>query len=467
MEKVFNKFLNNEYVNVEYLRIEAEDNFKNSVYNIYTNREKNKTLFYETIFYEVNIEQLIKIKTAVRSLTDYNLSHIFELSTVVELINQKLIPIIKSRNYSERKTYNTLCSILARIEDNKKDLFMSDYNNVVVYTECNDEEKIFLQFLKEIGYKIFYINPYGNPLDIGIGTVIKNKRIGKYIPISDIIKNYKEETLSFTKTMENNISSDFLNSGLIYNLDINEYKTKSLNIEYSIYDTGGIKDPLKYRQNYEIESNVIRIPNYKLIINGIHENESKYYELLGQFSNYISLSEIKTTKEQDLSLVFALRDENVLFEKISNKFSASVSKYLTSKIIEFLNNHAVFNSPLSNKDKVAILNNFLHLEESITQEINKFNGYGDNPCIVFRTNSSTDWSEEQLQLIVLLMYIGLDIVVLAHGFNSKLEDFTRGNFLTVIKLEKYANDFSYNKVENTVSKSNKLIKKIFKKFTGD
>ncbi|MEG1311511.1 MAG: YceG family protein [Romboutsia sp.] len=466
------------------------------------NERNDIVLFSQSI---ANPSDFDMIKYFKNSLSNYRGS-IFDLN--INIVNDKEINnrikktfdiILKEENNeftNDRIKQNFIVKIMAWIKTyvGKLNINKAEVPKIIFYGEIKKHEVYLLLILNLAGFDVLYLNPNS---DSNIDMLKKEKYNVELINNTLVDNNLSfEERVEFGEKVEKSsikkaftigaeaskrISEELLNdSGFIKPWQLQDRSIKSLLLsstvdEISIY----WKQPLKLRQGFNFDKNIVQAPVFFSKINGVYNDTNEYINFINslkdcneaffiEYDDNINHFSKEFTKEA-FSLSFVLNSEGKIDKKtiLDDKnysistLSVNQQNMILDKIEEVIMSE-IFLDGLNREDTIKGLYSVLYMNKRFVHMLNNFDYSLLNPKLIIYLGKSLVFDKEIVFMMILLSKIGFDIVILTPGGENCIENVINNQIVDIHRLDKMVYDFKLSSLQEDES----LFRKLFLKRSG-
>lgn len=428
---------------------------------------------------------------------DSTLNSIFlnSLDTVVNLaISQENFKNNSVRNDFILKlitwTFTYIRPLSAHFNDNNSP-------KVFYYGDITRHEIYFLMMLYLMTFDVVFLNTlrdnaWSEVDTLQLSEIELSNNIQQIIPLRTLIQNANviEQETSATLQMQNEIDNNlYTNSGVYRPWQFIDGYTKSKFIKGTIYDlNSNYKEPAKVRNGFEINNDVVIVPNLFYQIDGVDNDYVKLCNMCFNTPNTLILNldsdddmtlfmkPFNVSNEEMLKLTFCqLSDGSYNISKIKqlpyytwSPLRDSLEDLLLNKINETLKDSLLFRCTLSQEAQLQFIACILSLKDEVIQLIDSFDFTEKVPKIVIFCENKYFFKENDPNLFILgyLNEIGIDIVILNPSGMGSMDDVISKDRFNEVRLEEMNYNLTMSQLQEDIKKLNKP-KGFFARLFGD
>ena len=318
-------------------------------------------------------------------------------------------------------------------------------------------EAYFLLFLKFLGVKVVYFNPYsedGTAKVNGIEQHSIKKEWSRKKVLNELPKRVmktKTAAAKAQKELHEVLHTD--SSGLYKPWQFEEYHARVVPLQTTLEELFILwKEPANYRTGFEVKNGEVHIPNIFAKISGVPEQMNKYW---GEVNSLRNAENVLFFERVPLIPTLHYHNQNIVLK--NGKFQADDIKKLREydfhhlrapiqeDIIDGINSLISDQELFVGMDKVkdfsyAVLHTALRMGHSITTMLQTFDYAHQIPKLVIFDQDKSLFSSFDAILLGLLHRLGWDIVILTPTGYQNIEQFIHKKFVDHHKRERFVFD---------------------------
>ena len=365
---------------------------------------------------------------------------------------------------------NFVCKLLLYAHLHLQDL---DYSNVAYQTNhcfyygtIGRHDIYFLKLLYLLNFDVIYINPLKDvpewPSIDTTATLHKNTQI---LPIDSFQARAQkgqvlQESQSLTLTLEQNLTTDFLNqSGVYQPWQFRHGTTEPVFFNGSLIDLEqNWHQAAKFRQGFKTYQETVYVPHFFFEIEGEHKNKKDYLTLVGNcrkapntlvFTQDTSFTNPLENPSDRFKLAFCqYSDGRFDPEKLKQlpfyaygPYNDATENFMLHKINDVLTNTHLFKEPLTKKEDIF---DFVLMALTLTQPlvrcIDSFDFTDSLPKLMIVIEGDAHLTKAHSYLIGYLNQIGFDILILSPAGLSDLSTFFQAESFKSVRLDQIVYD---------------------------
>mgnify|MGYP002755917366 FL=1 len=339
-------------------------------------------------------------------------------------------------------------------------------NHCFYYGEISRQDIYFLKLLHLLNFDVVYINPLKDvpewPSIDTDATLHKNTQL---LPIESFQSRAQkgqamQESQSLTLTLEQNLTTDFLNQAGVYQpWQFRHGTTEPVFFNGSLIDLEqNWYQAAKFRQGFKTHQSTVYVPHFFFEIEGEHRNKKDYLTLVDNcrkapntlvFTQDTPFTNPLENPSDRFKLAFC-QYSNGRFDPEKLKqlpfytygpYNDATENFMLGKINDILTNTHLFKEPLTKKEDIF---DFVLMALTLTQPlvrcIDSFDFTDSLPKLMIVVEGDAHLTKAHSYLIAYLNQIGFDILILSPAGLSDLSTFFQAESFNSVRLDQIVYD---------------------------
>ena len=365
---------------------------------------------------------------------------------------------------------NFVCKLLLYAHLHLQDLDYSNTayqaNHCFYYGTIGRHDIYFLKLLHLLNFDVIYINPLKDvpewPSIDNTAALHKNTQI---LPIDSFQARAQkgqvlQESQSLTLTLEQNLTTDFLNqSGVYQPWQFRHGTTEPVFFNGSLIDLEqNWHQAARFRQGFKAHQKTVYVPHFFFEIEGEHRNKKDYLTLVDNcrkapntlvFTQDTSFTNPLENPSDRFKLAFCqYSDGRFDPEKLKQlpfyaygPYNDATENFMLHKINDVLTNTHLFKQPLTKKEDIFdFVLMALTLIQPLVRCIDSFDFTDSLPKLMIVVEGDAHLTKAHSYLIGYLNQIGFDILILSPAGLSDLSTFFQAESFNSVRLDQIVYD---------------------------
>lgn len=339
-------------------------------------------------------------------------------------------------------------------------------NHCFYYGEISRQDIYFLKLLHLLNFDVVYINPLKDVLEwSNIDTNAALHKNTQLLPIESFQSRAQkgqamQESQSLTLTLEQNLTTDFLNQAGVYQAwQFRHGTTEPVFFNGSLIDLEqNWHQAARFRQGFKTHQNTVYVPHFFFEIEGEHKNKKDYLTLVDNcrkapntlvFTQDTPFTNPLENPSDRFKLAFCqYSDGRFDPEKLKQlpfyaygPYNDATENFMLHKINDVLTNAHLFKEPLTKKEDIF---DFVLMALTLTQPlvrcIDSFDFTDSLPKLMIVIEGDAHLTKAHSYLIGYLNQIGFDILILSPAGLSDLSTFFQAESFKSVRLDQIVYD---------------------------
>ena len=322
-------------------------------------------------------------------------------------------------------------------------------NHCFYYGEISRQDIYFLKLLHLLNFDVVYINPLKDvPKWSSIDTDAALHKNTQLLPIESFQSRAQkgqamQESQSLTLTLEQNLTTDFLNQAGVYQAwQFRHGTTEPVFFNGSLIDLEqNWHQAARFRQGFKTHQNTVYVPHFFFEIEGEYKNKKDYLTLVDNCRKAPNTDHFKLAFCQYSDGRFDPEKLKQLPFYAYGPYNDATENFILGKINDVLTNTHLFKEPLTKKEDIFdFVLMTLTLTQPIVRSIDSFDFTDSLPKLMIVIEGDAHLTKAHSYLIGYLNQIGFDILILSPAGLSDLSTFFQAESFNSVRLDQIVYD---------------------------